>query len=216
MKPITLPTLKVQAIQRGATMLRLPVKPQPGIYTSEGESMFRFQNRKYFAQGRVEDISDCFLGIIDECPYKPGEILYVREACRNVGLRDFPVFQYKSTYPNKEGQAEDNGFNSPVTMPREAARLFLKVKEVRVERLGDITEEDAIREGVEQAEFTSKVFKSFTGYKNYYRQNAEDDTVLRNPKDSFRTFWQAMYKTWGENKWVWVISFEQIEKPNYE
>ena len=83
-------------------------------------------------------------------------------------------------------------WRSPVTMPREAARLFLRVKDVRVERVQDISEEDAKAEGV------TAINNSECGYRGAFRE-------LWNTLNAKRGF------DWYTNSWVWVIEFEKCE-----
>ena len=79
-------------------------------------------------------------------------------------------------------------------MPKEACRLFLKVTNVRVERLQDITEMDAIFEGCMQ-----------------YEKDTDWMTALY----GFELLWKKINgeSSWKSNPWVWVIEFERIEKP---
>ena len=85
-------------------------------------------------------------------------------------------------------------------MPKEAARIFLKVTDVRVERLQDITKEQAIKEGE-----TSVKYDVSTG--------EEESAAL----DWFPVVWNSTVKNdsqkWYANPWVWVIGFERCEKP---
>lgn len=83
-------------------------------------------------------------------------------------------------------------------MPKEAARIWLKVVDVRVERLQDITPDEAINEG------TKEQFPPLA-------------------VDEFREIWNATIKKpdldcygWEANPWVWVIEFERCEKPEEE
>lgn len=95
-----------------------------------------------------------------------------------------------------------------IHMPREAARIFLKVTGVRVERLQDISEEDAIAEGIERiADYGT------TGYKLYTQPDAAFSDI--DAKWSFESLWHSINgeESWNENPFVWVYDFERIEKP---
>ena len=72
-------------------------------------------------------------------------------------------------------------------MPRAASRITLEITGVRVERLQDISEEDAIAEGIP------------------YQGNAFD-TI-----GAFSDLWNSVYGTWDQNPWVWVIELEKVE-----
>nr|DAH12919.1 MAG TPA: hypothetical protein [Caudoviricetes sp.]DAU31411.1 MAG TPA: ASCH domain protein [Caudoviricetes sp.] len=98
-------------------------------------------------------------------------------------------------------------------MPKEAARIWLKVTDVRVERLKDITPKDAENEGV------GNLFYEDIGYseKNY---GTEVDPEYGIAKEQFAWLWESTIKKsdidrygWSANPWVWVIGFERCEKP---
>jgi hypothetical protein len=80
-------------------------------------------------------------------------------------------------------------------MPKEACRLLLKIKSIRVERLQDISEEDAIAEGAIQH---------------------EKETDWLTAKFGFEMIWLKINgkESWISNPFVWVYEFEKIEKPN--
>lgn len=96
-------------------------------------------------------------------------------------------------------------------MPREACRIFLEVTNVRAQKLGEISEQDAIEEGI----LPVQSFNSGAGissrqmYNNYLK---EGYTELL-PLDSFKSLWQSINGDWNHNQWVWVYSFKKIEKP---
>lgn len=98
-------------------------------------------------------------------------------------------------------------------MVKEACRLFLNNKGVRVERLQDITEADAIAEGIEPVES----FDSGAGINNrqmYKNYSTEGYTELL-PIDSFKSLWFKIHgeEAWNANPWVWVIKFDENEMP---
>ena len=131
-------------------------------------------------------------------PYEPGDILYVRETwCLRY---DGEKYFYKA---DKNTQREEKrlidydhvSWKPSIHMPKEAARIWLKVKDVRVERLKDISPEDAVKEG------TKEIFPPLA-------------------VDGFRDIWNSTIKKsdldrygWGANPCVWVIEFERCEKP---
>lgn len=100
-----------------------------------------------------------------------------------------------------------------IHMPKEAARIWLRVTDVRVERLQDITPKGAESEGV------GNLFYDDIGYgeKNY---GTEVDTEYGIAKEQFAWLWESTIKKsdldrygWDANPWVWVIEFERCEKP---
>jgi hypothetical protein len=74
-------------------------------------------------------------------------------------------------------------------MPREAARIFLRVTNVRVERVQEITKEDAVKEGA----------------KAYGPNNCSGTSA----RIAFAELWDGVYNNWRENPWVWVYEFER-------
>lgn len=145
-------------------------------------------------------------------PYQPGDILYVRETWMDyAGLTmykaDCDIYRLDSL--NFAGF----GWKPSIHMPKEAARIWLKVTDVRVERLQDITPKGAESEGV------GNLFYDDIGYgeKNY---GTEVDTEYGIAKEQFAWLWESTIKKsdldrygWDANPWVWVIEFERCEKP---
>ena len=88
-----------------------------------------------------------------------------------------------------------------IFLRKEAARIWLRVESVRVERLQDISEEDAMKEGIEHY-YDEDEQLWFRGYTD------EADGLL-SPSESFRTLWQSINgaDSWQANPFVWVISF---------
>lgn len=88
-----------------------------------------------------------------------------------------------------------------IHMPKEAARIFLKVTHVRIERLHEITEDQAEREGVLYEPATGEL-----GARKLF-QTLWNSTINKSELDRFG---------WDANPWVWVIEFERCEKPESE
>lgn len=202
MKPLILPAAKVKAILDGATMFRVPVKPQPEKGFDFDAIAERLPDRKSFAlfvnenNGRTKAFS---------LPFAPGTIVYLREAWK-------PLFGLVGEWPRKQQigwlyKADgDNGqtmWQSPVTMSREAARIFLKITDVKVERLHEISEGDAIAEGVEKYIANDTIY-----WKAYDEEDAE---AYSNPIHSFRTLYGR--KLWEPNPWVFAHTFDRTDKP---
>lgn len=175
-------------------------------------------------------------------PYQPGDILYVRESyCPNyfdehiAGYRSGDNMRgnrnaYKADY-HKEiiGDAvPEPKWKPSIHMPKEAARIWLKVTGVRVERLQEITEEQALSEGVpDSLDYPiSKVYCprchgnglidaiSANGYMDV--DCPDCDTAIKR----FKNLWNSTIKKsdlcrygWDANPYVFVIEFERCEKP---
>ena len=147
--------------------------------------------------------------------FNVGDILWVRETFEIVPVQvasvcpDTPELMIKNKVKYKaDGNESFKRWTPSIFMPKEHARLFLKVTEIRLERLQEITEADAIAEGVKRhSDYGS------TGYVHYGRIHealTDIDAVL-----SFRTLWETIngIDSWRENPFVWVYTFERINKP---
>lgn len=210
MKPILFSTPMVQAILAGRkTMTRRIIKPQP----SDGISYMKNPPLNW-EQAYNEDWKPWKMetengeSIAIESPYQPGDVLYVREThyCHK---DDKSVIIF-------EDQNNDERFSHlwrkrpSIHMPKAAARIFLKVTAVRAERLCDISEADAIAEGVES--WRNFLFQD-TRYKDYEFPKTSE---CRSPISSFRSLWNVINgpESWDENPWVFAYTFERCERPN--
>lgn len=194
MKPILFNTQMVQAIQDGRkTCARRAVKPQP--------------------KGQIYPMpqGSCYPGCwgcagtdaVARAPYQPGDVLWVREAwCKYNSY-----FHYKeSEMTNDSAWLEDKNikWRPSIHMPKEATRIFLRVKGVRMELLQDIDDDGAKAEGANYQDGKN------VGWEEKMRRSAIDrfaeiwDNTLK-PAD------RALYG-WAANPWVWVIEFERISK----
>lgn len=139
------------------------------------------------------------------CPICLGDILYVRETWSELSYG----YEYKADGEEIDHLGNLIRWKPSIHMPKEAARIFLKVKDVRVERLQDITEEQAIKEGCQSGSYESKGVVW-----------GQEDTEEWTATDEFISVWNSTIKKsdieqygWNANPWVWVIEFEQCEKP---
>jgi len=190
--PIIFSTPMVKAILAGRkTQTRRIIKPQPSLDYDSG----------YVYWGKhIFDIHDQPLShdLPLLCPYgQPGDRLYVRETWQKVSYPDGTTARKVVTIYRADDEAGhiNKGWKPSIHMPRAAARIILEITDVRVERLQDISEEDAIREGVKQ-----KTFEGFSDKKTSF-------------KYGFLQVWTDIYGniSWNSNPWVWCISFKRIE-----
>jgi hypothetical protein len=146
-KAIVFSTEMVKAILKGRkSQTRRVIKPQP-VWTNPPwkENPGPAWVYKGTCWYKKENMTD--MAVEHYAPYKVGDILWVREIFTSTREGNYiykadPIF-------NDCGPGDISwDWKPPIHMPREAARLFLKVKSVRVERLQDISEEDARAEGV--------------------------------------------------------------------
>lgn len=105
-------------------------------------------------------------------------------------------------------KAEDVPWSPSIHMPKDAARIWIKITNVTVERLLDITEESAKNEGVECIDDKIGCFKNYCDSNNLIGQYAAIN--------SFSSLWQSINgaENLKQNPWVWVIQFEKITNPN--
>lgn len=149
-------------------------------------------------------------------PYRPGDILYVRETWRKRAVADNSgnIYAYKADV--NEWYAENDKstrWRPSIHMPREAARIFLRVTGVRVQRLQEIDEDGAIAEGCSAGRFET------TGGPWGVEDNPDEWAA----REDFSHVWDSTIKHadldrygWAANPWVWVIHFERCEKPEGE
>lgn len=220
-KPILFSSLMVQAILEGRkTMTRRICKRQPldwQVYTNYKDGTFNINGPDY-------DSADI------KCPYgQPGDILWVRETFYAFGhwievinkkgkpglefvdetLIHGHSYKYFDNPPEKIQRKRIMGscawYKRPsIHMPKAACRIKLLVKSVRVERLQNITEQDAIAEGIERC--------GNHGFKNYLSDIAM--LCLHPATRSFESLWQSINgpDSWDANPWVWVVEFERIKE----
>lgn len=211
-KPILFNTEMVRAILNGnKTCTRRVIKPQPdekhtyllGFATDSTEKKnvgcFGFGINEY--GGSVQYVKPPY-------GYAPGDILYVRETwCDD---RQFTHDSTPGQYFYKASETEKFKWKPSIHMPKEAARIWLKVTDVKVERLQNMTEGDCIKEGI-------------------YPSRCKDCNAPfgcdccpdegYNEIDAFAELWDSTiteHEKYGfdANPWVWVIEFERCEKPN--
>ncbi len=152
------------------------------------------------------------------CPYgQPGDRIYVREtarSCRAYEVQGYPPsqwgnkpiwFEADGTPPGAE-TAWATKATPAIHLPMFAARIWLEVTSVRVERLQDISEEDAITEGIERADN----FFGCTCWKAYGEPEGADVVCPDDPIGSFRTLWESTGGDWDSNPWVWAIDFKVL------
>lgn len=140
-----------------------------------------------------------------KAPYAPGDVLWVRETWAQVN----GVYYYRAD--DRENLGVFGGWCPSIHMPREAARIWLRVTNVRVERLQTIDEAGAEAEGGQ--ELIKPGRQGLILFVKTERTAREDfsliwDKTLK-PRDRNRYGWEA-------NPWVWVIEFERCEKPEQE
>jgi hypothetical protein len=159
--------------------------------------------------------------------YKVGDVLWVRETFysgyvldENDNVPDNAPLEYwyfADTRDSRPGDMSDEkcmflfgndkkiwpSWKPSIFMPKAACRIFLEITDVKVERLQDISEEDAINEGVELLP------------NNRYKYYLSEYFDCINAVHSFQTLWKSINgaESWEANPFVWAIEFKQITKP---
>jgi hypothetical protein len=197
--PILFSTPMVQALLSGTkTMTRRIVK----MYATSDAHPMR-QNATWLQENKT-------------CPYgKVGDILWVREGFYKLTSEKLNGnFFYKADLAT---QGWNFKWKPSIHMPKEACRLFLKVKAVRVERLQDIPRQDCINEGIAYKEENWEKLRGLPGsYFDYGRKTfCPLPSGKISPSMSFKSLWNSINgpDSWSANPWVWVIEFERIAKP---
>ena len=147
---------------------------------------------------------------LSKSPVKVGDIIWVRET--HTYHRNYWHYRADTGSAGEElrqeyikSGCESAKWKPSLFMPKEACRLFLKVTDVRVERLNDISEIDAISEGVENCRFSPSNFVCYT--------NKDPSVWCSNAQRSYRSLWQKINgnDSWEQNPLVWVYIFERVE-----
>lgn len=181
-RPIIFNTEMVQAILDGRkTQTRRPVNPA----LVQSERLPLETSKGIFKFWCSDEVSSPFGSV--------GDQLWVRETFQ-YGLCTKSGFAYKATHkPSdlEEGWHEVIKWKPSIHMPRSAARIILEVTDVRVERLNDISEQDAKAEGFDYPDVPGMGWKF-------------------NARHNFLVAWDQIYGNRSSNPWVWVIEFKVI------
>jgi|ERR1700691_2340607 len=217
--PIIMSSPMVGALLEGRkTMTRRIIKPQPSIvpdWSCPGKDGIRFKWATY----ALDMLGQFMAQIVEKCPYgKPGEsLLWVREngwqrperteRMMRDGADTWPPFEYDANDCMSDESLKEWGWKRrpSIYMPRWASRLTLELSGVRVERLQDITEEDAIAEGIEPV-FTGA--KERCGWLDYQHAGAGVG-YFPNPIDSYHSLFRSLHgdDIVAKNPWLWALNF---------
>ena len=196
MKPILFNTEMVRAILDGRkTVTRRVIKPQTVTSNTPDGQVVRSLDD--FIASNAKDAE---LPCVACSPYQVGDVLYVRETF----VKADDGYHYRADATSDSEQLrKDYGYKyrPSIHMPKEAARIFLRVTGVRVERLQEID-------------------KHWDSYDKEGVRNPEFENISIAMQEKFISIWNSTIKpadheqySWEANPWVWVIEFERIEKP---
>lgn len=197
-KPILFNTEMVRAILGGRkTCTRRVIKPQ-----WEECPTCKYVHNEYIYDKLAENVycARCGYPLEPEriAPYQPGDILYVRETFIQIAAH---TFWYKAY--GKSWMLKDLRWKPSIHMPKEAARIWLKVTDVRVERLQEITIDGIRNEGLSSmAVHAGDMEIALKEWELLWSSTIKKSDLDRYGLDA--------------NPWVWVIEFERCEKPEGE
>jgi len=211
-RPILFSAPMVRAILDGRkTVTRRACKPQPSANahttSAEGSPM-----GAWWETGKH----------LNRCPFgQIGDRLYVRETCFINDFRETAVpkeeradceIHYRADgVPDFEGEEELIRWRPSIHMPRWASRILLEITDVRVERLQDISEDQAIDEGLSwEGEINGKTF--YTHAPKTYPPDSHQQFGVSGTDaiSAFRNLWKSTGGDWDANPWVWVVEFKRV------
>ncbi|MEE0432489.1 MAG: hypothetical protein UDF85_06135 [Lachnospiraceae bacterium] len=224
-KPILFSTEMVRAILDGRKTCTRRICKDANEYTVPDMDFYNADRRTYAVHNFADNEQMEQLSTAERtCPICPGDILYVRETwehfdccccegdehgnCyqepqQNILNKSYGCYMYRAT----DEIYGDAKWHPSIHMPKEAARIWLRVMDVRVERLQDVTEDGAKAEGA-------------IDNRGFIHSPENEYDRIHTARDHFIKIWNSTIKKsdidrygWDANPYVWVISFERCEKP---
>ncbi|MBI9080870.1 MAG: hypothetical protein JEY79_14165 [Pseudodesulfovibrio sp.] len=223
------------------TQHRVPMNPHPRLGLLGNGEVIRDDYFVWDSPQAVCPITDKGMyRIIRQAPYLPGDVVWVREPGKVIDVKDYAEdgmdlvieykadgkganiavptrlsdmweLKYKDRWPVPNWVSEHQGI--PNGIFKEAARTFLKITGVRIERIQDISEEDAFAEGIRplQDGCYRPVYPAFLFGPDRPSSSHCEQTAVK----SFKTLWDSIYAgSWEKNSWVWVYEFERTDMPD--
>ncbi|MDD6762832.1 MAG: hypothetical protein PUD92_04215 [Clostridiales bacterium] len=210
-KPILFNTEMVRAILDGCkTATRRVIKPQPknkiayrfagcraGKWGYPAKDVHKYWGKEFkrAEQLTTEEENRCWTP-----PCHTGDILYVRETWTNCNIASPEKYLYKADYDLNIYPYCNWMWHPSIHMPKEAACIFLRVTGVRAERLQDITEKEALKEGISDEPLIEGGSEKFSALWQF--PHIWDSTIPKKNRELYG---------WDANPWVWVIEFERLE-----
>lgn len=193
-KPILFNTEMVQAILDGRKTCTRRICKDANECTVPDMDFYNADRRTYAVHNFVDKEHTEQLSIAERtCPICPGDILYVRET-----WKEAPKGYYYYEDWQKDDIADVTKWKPSIHMPKEAARIWLKVTDVRVGRLQDMDKMDAVKEGID-TRLCINLNHALAKFKKLW-----NSTIKKSDLDRYG---------WDASPWVWVIEFERCEKP---
>lgn len=194
-RPVIFNGEMVRAILAGRkTQTRRIMKPQPepmpdkpGEYWWPAKRFESMLQLSYFNDPVAKELA------ADACPFGGiGDRLWVRETFGDCGVR----LVYRAD-ADDGASCQVTRWTPSIHMPRSACRLLLEISDVRAERLNDISEQDALAEGMDDGTSPAAIAVGW----------------FEKPRKAFRRLWERIYgqESWDSNPWVWVVEFKQVQ-----
>ncbi len=178
-----------------------------------------------------DETKDCKVDI--KCPWSKNNVLWCKETWKPAirmaegAMGEYPMVRYKADSSEVPVSPEDYdwftnltkdgkyNYQSSMFMRRKFARIFLKITEVKLERLHDITEEGAIAEGIEPwGSIQGAYFRNYSkNATTYIKHPNHESPALNSPIKSYKSLWDKINGagSWESNPYIWVIKFTKIE-----
>lgn len=187
---------------------RCVMNPQPALVDGRGKWRVRGDGRwPIFARKELE------AHLVDICPYgKVGDLLWVREGfSKCTGCNDGNGVIFRADYENGNGPPSAHGWKPSIHMPRKYSRLMLEVANVRIERVQEISEEDAIAEGIFQRIVNGKPAGwHWLPYSGFF-----GDWGYKTARIAYQHLWESINAErgmgWSKNPWVWCTGFKRVQ-----
>ncbi len=213
-RPILFNTDMVRGILDGRKTVTRRICKDGNEFTVPDMNFYDADKRTYAVHNYANKEHTEKLSLVERiCPICPGDILYIRETFKRnkdgySGI-DFGGYIYRADCKTVFKDPY-NPWKPSIHMPKKAARIWLKVTDVRVEKLQAITNEQILKEGISQETVD-----------HYMAQFPEDTEEWVHAAHwlPFSDLWNSTVKkdfdlySWDANPWVWVIEFERCEKP---
>lgn len=220
-KPILFNTEMVRAILDGRKTVTRRICKEANELTVPDMSFYDAEKRTYAVHNFADKEHTDKLSTAERtCPICPGDILYVRECGIIQSMKNFDktvkmyfpaddtLIEFKVTPDEYErlSRFQEDKKLSPYWLTKQESRIWLKVKDVRVERLQEITEKQAKEEGA-------------IDNRGFIHPPDDEYNSIHTAKEHFEQIWNSTIKKsdfdcygWDANPWVWVIEFERCEK----
>lgn len=171
----------------------------------------------------MENMGGCDASYEVKCPYgQKGDLIWVRETFspHHAYPEEAAEFIYKADIPKAAWPQYKGGWSPGIHMPKVAARIWLEIEDITIERLQDITVDSALNEGIYRVAHTAGVLHRGvkTLFQDYlHKPDTKRGEIMRltpDPIASYKSLWEKINGkgSWEKNPWIWVIKFKKVNK----